>query len=509
MHRKNQRVGLQVDIPNEVPRLSHPAQDRLSTGIAGLDLILGGGLVPGSAYIVWGPPGAGKTIFANQVCYNSARDGKRSLYVSLMAESHDRMMGHMSGMEFFDPSVVPDQVTYISAHDTMASEEGLSGLLRLLHDEVRRHGASVLVLDGLFVANDAAISEKEFRTFVYDLQGSAALYGCVFLLLTNQSREPGSPEQTMVDGGIELLDEIRGARSVRTIIVTKQRGTAHVGGQHHYRIGDTGIKVFPRLEAVLSRIPPDTEISTRVTTGIDAFDVMIGGGYPVGSACVLAGSTGTGKTTMGLQFLSRSTPEEPGLLFGMYETPARLRTKARSIGIDIDDLVASGALEIIWQPPAENLADELGHALLGAVERRKVKRVFFDGMGLLRKAFLFPERMSEFIGAVNNRLRECHATVVYSLELPSLFMPDEISKDEMSSMVDNVVLTYYTRATVGRDGEVPRRAINRELLVLKIRDSAFDAYPEIYQITSEGMCLGGTTTNNLRPKEGAEDCEFQ
>ncbi|WP_426170070.1 RAD55 family ATPase [Sandarakinorhabdus sp. DWP1-3-1] len=488
--------------------MNHLDQARLSTGIEGLDQILGGGLVPGCAYIVQGPPGAGKTILANQVCFHVALEGKRSLYVSLLAESHDRMLGHMSTLDFFDRAAVPDAVTYISGYATLASER-LAGLLRLIHDEVRRHKASVLVLDGLFVASDSASSEQEFRAFVHDLQGSAALYGCTFLILTNQTRDRGAPEHTMVDGGIELLDEMHGARSIRTVIVRKQRGTAHVRGRHQYRITDSGLQVFPRLEAVLSRIPADAETTTRVTTGIDAFDTMIGGGYPVGSSSVLAGPSGTGKTTMGLQFLSRSTPEEPGLLFGLYETPARLRTKARSIGIDIDGLVASGALEIIWQPPAENLSDELGYKLLEAVERRQVKRVFFDGMGPLRRAFVFPERLPLAINAINNRLRELHATVVYSLELPSLFMPEEVSKDELSSMVENVILTYFVKPSNERDGSGRAGVVNRELLVLKIRDSAFDAYPEIYHITSEGMRFGGIVNNDLRPHAAVGDGEAE
>lgn len=482
--------------------MKNPAKDRLPTGIEGLDLILGGGLVPGCAYIVQGPPGAGKTILANQVCFTLARYGKRALYVTLLAETHDRMLAHMSSLEFFALASVPHDVSYISAYDTMASEMAssrLSGLLRLIHSEIRRHEASVLVLDGLFVAHDAAADEQEFRTFVHELQGIAGHYACAFLLLTNEVQNQGA-EQTMVDGGIELLDEIHGARSVRTMIVKKQRGAAHVGGRHHYRITEAGIRVFPRIEAVVSRTPSESEETKRVASGIHGFDEMIGGGYPVGSASVLAGPSGTGKTTMGLQFLSRATVSEPGLLFGLYETPARLRTKARSIGIDIDRLIASGALEIIWCPPAENLPDELGHKLLDAVERRKVKRVFFDGMGPLRQSFLFPARIPLFISAINNQLRERNATVVYSLELATLFMPDQISRDELSSMVENVVLTYYVKAPGKRDGQGPTNVVNRELLVLKIRDSAFDAYPETYRISSDGVCLGQPAGTDLRRK---------
>ena len=226
---------------------------------------------------------------------------------------------------------------------------------------------------------------------------------------------------------------------------------------------------------------------------------MIGGGYPGGSSTVVAGPSGTGKTTIGLQFLSQATPEEPGLLFGFYETPARLRSKARSIGIDIDGLLASGALEIIWQSPAETLPDELGRKLLRAVERRNVKRVFFDGIGALRHAFLYPERMPLFIGAINNTLRASDTTALYSFELPSLFMPDQIMTEELSSMIENVILAHYVRPREDSEPGRRPRIMNRELLVLKIRDSEFDAYPEVFHITGKGVLFGGAESQNLRP----------
>jgi circadian clock protein KaiC len=466
---------------------------RIKTGIPGLDKILGGGLLQGSAYIVHGTPGAGKTVFANQTCCNVAHGGGRALYVSLLAESHDRMMMHMSGMRFFDQSLVPNSIMYLSAFSTL-NTEGLPGLLRLIFQESRRHDATLVVLDGLFVARGSARDEQDFRQFVHEIQGQAALGDRTLLILTNQTPALGSPEHTMVDGGIEFLDELRGVRAVRNIVVRKQRGGPFVRGRHQFRITDQGLEVFPRLEAVVSQKPGLSESIKRLTTGIEGLDRMIGGGYPAASTTIIAGPTGSGKTTIGLQFLADSTPEAPGLLFGFYETPARLRTKARSLGIDIDGLLASGALKIMWQSPAENMPDELGHRLIAEVRKGGVKRLFFDGIGGLRHAFVFPERLPLFVNAMSAALREMETTSIYTLELAQLFMPEEMPTDDLSQMVDNVILTHYAQSS---------DRLARQVIVLKIRDSAFDAYPEVFHVTDEGVRFGGDDAAARRP-EGAK-----
>ena len=74
--------------------------DRVATGIAGLDAILGGGVFEGGIYIIQGAPGAGKTILGNQICFAQAAQGRNALYITLLAESHARMIGHMRRLKW-------------------------------------------------------------------------------------------------------------------------------------------------------------------------------------------------------------------------------------------------------------------------------------------------------------------------------------------------------------------------------------------------------------------------
>src|SRR6188768_348370 len=112
------------------------AMARFPTGIEGLDTITQGGLLASGVYIIQGIPGSGKTILANEICYRHVASGGRAVYVTLLAESHSRMLQHLQSMAFFDESVVPDRLFYVSAFRVL-EDEGLKGLLALLRREMR------------------------------------------------------------------------------------------------------------------------------------------------------------------------------------------------------------------------------------------------------------------------------------------------------------------------------------------------------------------------------------
>jgi circadian clock protein KaiC len=111
---------------------------RLPTHIAGLDTILCGGLLSSGVYLIQGLAGSGKTVLASQIIYSHAAQGSRALFVTVLGENHGRMMAHLRPMRFFDQSLVPDRVTYISAYQALdENKEGLGDLTALLAGEVR------------------------------------------------------------------------------------------------------------------------------------------------------------------------------------------------------------------------------------------------------------------------------------------------------------------------------------------------------------------------------------
>jgi circadian clock protein KaiC len=215
-----------------------------------------------------------------------------------------------------------------------------------------------------------------------------------------------------------------------------------------------------------------------VTTGIAQLDAMLGGGLPSGSSTLLLGPSGIGKTTFGLQFLSRCSDSAPGLMLGFYEMPTRILAKAQRVCRPLVSLLDSGAVEMLWQPPTNDSLDAYGERLLTAVRRRRVKRLFLDGLGALQSAPDAAERMRQYLPALTNELRVQGVTTLYSLEEGNIVGPDtRTSFGDLSVLAENLVLLRYVEL---------RSRLHRLISILKVRDSDFDPFLHEFFLTDQG-----------------------
>ncbi|MBC9176866.1 ATPase domain-containing protein [Pseudoroseomonas ludipueritiae] len=454
---------------------------RLESGIQGLDTLLQGGLVAGASYIVQGRPGSGKTIFANQIAFHHARNGGRVLFATLLSESHERLFQFLSTLSFFDRQRVGDEIQFVSAFDTLESE-GLEEVVKLLRREITRQKATVLVVDGVLNARSRAEHTIDTKKFIAELQGHAAFAGCTTLFLTSARLDDSSPEHTMVDGVIELGEELLANRAIRRLHLRKTRGSGAVPGLHEFQITSQGVVVYPRLEAVLGgRGSADDPVEEAVPSGVPDLDAMTGGGLQRRSATLVTGASGTGKTSLGLSFLSCCTPEEPGLIFGFYETEGRMVRKADALGLGLREQIRSGAVRLIWQPTTEQFMDMLAYRLLDAVREGGYRRVFIDSLGAIARASAEPARQLEFFTALINELRAMGVTVMATWEIRNVFDSSAyMPAMELSSLFDNILMMRF--AEVGD-------TLRRILMILKIRDSAFDASFRELLITQDGIRL--------------------
>jgi circadian clock protein KaiC len=202
---------------------------------------------------------------------------------------------------------------------------------------------------------------------------------------------------------------------------------------------------------------------------------------------MVMGPSGTGKTTLGMNFLTRSSEAEPGLLFGFYETPKRIDAKVAGVCPALRDLIDSGVVKVLWQPPTDDLLDAYGERLLQAVHHRKVRRLFIDGLGAFQVAATSSGagRIGMFLTALMNERRVLGVTTVYTLEVPDLMGPMiRTSIGDLSSLAENLVMLRFVE--VGSQ-------LHRLLSLLKVRDSQFDQSLHEYATSSHGLVIEPTS----------------
>ena len=451
-----------------------------ASGVEGLDTVLQGGFLAGGIYIIQGEPGTGKTILGNQICFTHVARGGKALYVTLLAESHSRMLLHLQSLQFFDPAAIPEKVYYISAFTEMQTS-GLPGLIRLLRKEALKHGAEILVLDGLIAAEKQAGSDMEFKKFIHELQLQCAMLECSMFLLTSAGSRHITAEHTMVDGVLELSYRLHGWSAQRDLRVRKRRGADFIAGLHAFDITNRGVTVFPRIEA-LPIAASEVFDRERITSGEPQLDGMMGGGIPRSSTTLLIGAAGVGKTTLGLQFLSESGPEERGLFCGFYESPIALRTKADALKLRVSQLLDSADVEIMWNPATEGLIDAVCSDLLRRVKQGRIKRLFIDGMDAMQKLATDDGRVGHILSALTVQLRALGVTTIYTAETENLIgAPGPLSGISIkgaSSVAENVLAMRFVGAGT---------QLLRLIAAVKVRDAPIDNRVRLFEIGPAGL----------------------
>jgi circadian clock protein KaiC len=438
--------------------------DRLTmepTGDPALDLILGGGIPTQSVILLAGVPGSGKTVLTQQLIFEAARRGKRTLYFTTLAEPAVKVMRFMRYFEFFDPKALDQLITLADLGRVV--RESAKATLDELERRIAQDEPDFVVIDSFKAIADLLRGDSTERPILYDLAVQLSAWGATTILVGEYTLDEiaSRAEFGIADGIVRLGSERQGLASVRELEVLKMRGAAHRSGTHFFEINQRGVKFYPRVSAPDHGNEGEDDTSQRASIGVPGVDELLGGGLPTLGTTLIQGGTGTGKTLLGLHFLLEGARHgERGILFTLEETAAQLRAVGRGLGLDLPALEAKQLLQIRYTSPVELSTDRFLHEARNHLHELGARRAVFDSLTTMSLGVTSERRFKEMVYAITKHLRSEGVTSVMTAESPQLLGTAHLTGDGVSFIADNVIQLRYVEI----DGR-----LERAISVLKAR----------------------------------------
>lgn len=455
-----------------------PYLRRLQTGSVQADAILGGGFPRNSLNVIMGQPGTGKTIFAEQILFNYVAENpdRPVLYLATLSEPESKLVSYAQRLGFFDVNAIGSSVLYDDLGAALA-QNGPSILVSHVREAIKRLRPAILVIDSFKAVHDLAESPTTMRRLVSELAGVLAAYDITTFLLGEytHSNIESYPEFAVADSIVQLERNVLGTRDERYFRVLKLRGSAYREGQHAFRITSDGLRIFPRL--ITPSFEAYTPATQRLRSGIDGLDQILGGGVLAGSTTLVVGPTGTGKSTIGLQFAMQGLRDgESALFVNFQENPAQTERMMRNLGMDPADAARRGFRQL-YTSPVELQIDSVIEEIFATLERDDTRRVVIDAVGDLITAASDPTRLHDFLYSLVQHFVVRNVTTFLNLEAGNAVTGTDDSQQRWSYMSDNVVLL----------GRMTDADASRTIRVVKTRNTAHDATTHRMEIRPDGV----------------------
>ncbi len=462
-----------------------------STGIAGLDNILVGGLARDRVYLLEGSPGTGKTTTAMSFLRAGATLGEPTLYITLSEtedELRDTSRSHgwdLEGITVFE-LVPPESLLDEQQQQSLlySSDLELGETTRMIFEAVERLKPTRVVIDSLSEIRLLAQSSLRYRRQVLALKHYFAKHGATVLLLDDLTTESLDKTVHSVAHGVIRLEEMApeyGAER-RRVRVIKYRGRKTRGGFHDFNIRTGGLEVYPRL--VSSEHKTDFA-RTPMPSGVPGLDAILGGGVERGSSCLILGPAGTGKSLMALYFvLAAVNRGEKAALFVFDEELGLLFARTRTFGIDLEAMRDSGRLLIQQVDAAELSPGEFTARVRHCVVANGIRTVVIDSLNGYQAAMPEENFLILHIHELLQFLNRQGATTFLTVAQHGL-VGDMKAPVDVTYLADTVLLLRYFEAL----GEV-RRAVS----VIKKRSGDHEKTIREFEIGETGLTVGPALT---------------
>ena len=466
---------------------------KASTGIEGLDDILGGGWARERLYLIEGSPGTGKTTLALQFLLAGAAKGEKGLYITLSeTEPELRLSAKSHGWEL-PPSIdifelVPPESLLDPAQQQSllySSDLELGETTRVMFERVAQSKPDRLVLDSLSEIRLLAQGSLRYRRQILAIKHYFARQGTTVLMLDDLTSDSNDKTVHSVAHGVLRLEELAPSYGAerRRLRVIKFRGQRFRGGYHDFSILTGGVAVYPRLVSLEHKTSFSRELLPSTLPPLDA---LLGGGVEKGSSGLVLGPAGSGKSTLTLHFVASALARgENAALFVFDEELTFTIRRAALLGLDLPKLRDEGRLILEQVDAAELSPGEFAHRVRFAVRARNASTVVIDSLNGYQSAM--PEEASlllhlhELLQYLNRQGAATLLTVAQHGLVGDMSTPVDITY-----LADTVVLLRYFEAS----GRV-RRAIS----VIKRRSGAHEDTIREFSIGPSGLTIGPPLEN--------------
>lgn len=455
---------------------------RLPTGVDGLDQIMKGGLPKGRIMLVEGAPGTGKTTLGLHLLEAAVQRGERALFYSV-AQSRPELdmiaISHGMSLDGIDVQTPDPGTREWSRVVSVASEE--AELIELM-DGVARHieatEPDVFVFDSLLELRLLASTTTVYRRELLSLRQRLRSRDITALLIDHLEPEGGERNAEGIVHGVIKLEAVTPpiGTTQRRLTVVKLRGSDFVEGWHDFRIARGGLKVFPR---VIPQEATPVAIEHPLEPPNEPLRRLLGGGLEFGTTLLIAGQSGTGKST--LATLLACAAADRGLksaIFMFEERPEVLRERSAGVGLAIEDHQAEGRLVLSHFDPAEVSPGEFSNAVLGAVDDG-ARIVVIDSLTGYMQALPERSNVMTHMHALLQHLARRETLVIVTVSQHGLLGEAPVTDVETSFLADSVILLrqYESGAEVRRSIAVLKKRQSehmRNIEELVIRSGAVE-----------------------------------
>jgi circadian clock protein KaiC len=457
----------------------------MSTGVAGLDDILGGGLTPRRIYLVEGSPGAGKTTLGLQFLLDGVARGDSGLYITL-SETADELRAvatthgwSLDALSLFE--LAGDEVLDLDAQQSVfhPSEVELAETTRKVMNQVDQVKPVRVVFDSLSEMRLLAQNPLRYRRQILALKQFFATRNCTVLLLDDKTSSSDQHLHSIAHGVISLEQIAKEfGKERRRVNILKMRGIRFRGGFHDYALETGGITMFPRLVAAEHVLDFTPQLRMTGSAGLDK---LLGGGMVSGTNTLIVGPSGIGKTTLSARCLLSALERGEKASFYLFdEGMGTFFARNLALGMDLRPFAENGQLRLHHIDPAELSPGEFAQMLRDAVERHGVSFIVIDSLNAYLQAMPGEQYLVLQMHELLSYLNQQGVTTVLILGQHGLI--GEVRSDvDLSYLADTTVLLRFFESS-GR--------LRRAITVIKSRTANHALTIHELQLGPDGVRVG-------------------